>query len=160
MRRLKADAARNLGCQDMERNLLFLPHLFIDMEALKSPVSGKHVLVVDDDIELAFTYQALLQLRGYRVSTAANGAQALKLVLNSDVDAILCDMSMPELAGDLFYLEVSRARPHLLKRFIFVTANANNPLYETFLRSVKAPVLAKPVSLDHLVGKLQAVFSA
>jgi len=130
------------------------------MEAPNCPASSKHVLVVDDDIELAFTYQALLQLRGYRVSTAANGAQALKLVLNSDVDAILCDLSMPELAGDLFYIEVGRARPHLLKRFIFVTGNADNPLYETFLKSVKAPVVAKPVSFDHLVGKLQAVFSA
>ena len=144
----------------MERNLLAFRRCIIDMEAPNCPVSSKHVLVVDDDIELAFTYQALLQLRGYRVSTAANGAQALKLVLNSDVDAILCDLSMPELAGDLFYIEVSRARPHLLKRFIFVTANADNPLYETFLKSVKAPVLAKPVSLDRLVGKLQAVFSA
>jgi CheY-like chemotaxis protein len=130
------------------------------MEAPNYPLSSKHVLVVDDDIELALTYQALLQLRGYRVSTAANGAQALKLVLNSDVDAILCDLSMPELAGDLFYIEVGRARPHLLKRFIFVTGNADNPLYETFLKSVKTPVLAKPVSLDRLAGKLQAVFSA
>jgi CheY-like chemotaxis protein len=130
------------------------------MEAPNCPVSSKHVLVVDDDIELAFTYQALLQMRGYRVSTAANGVQALKLVLNSDVDAVLCDLGMPELAGDLFYIEVGRARPHLLKRFIFVTGNADNPLYETFLKSIKAPVLAKPVSFDHLVGKLQAVFSA
>ena len=144
----------------MERNLLSFPHLFIDTEALNCPVSSKHVLVVDDDIELAFTYQALLQLRGYRVSTAANGAQALKLVLNSDVDAVLCDLSMPELAGDLFYIEVGRARPHLLKRFIFVTGNADNPLYETFLKNVRAPVLTKPVSFDGLVAKLQAVFSA
>ena len=130
------------------------------MEAPQCPVNSKHVLVVDDDIELTFTYQALLQLRGYRVSTAGDGAQALKLVLNSDVDAILCDLNIPELSGDLFYIEVGRARPHLLKRFIFFTANADNPLYETFLKSVKAPVLAKPVSLDHLIGKLQAVFSA
>jgi CheY-like chemotaxis protein len=160
MRRLKVEAAFALSCQNMERNLLSFPHLFIDTEALNCPVSSKHVLVVDDDIELAFTYQALLQLRGYRVSIAVNGAEALKLVLNSGVDAVLCDLNMPELAGDLFYIEVSRARPHLLKRFIFVTGNADNPLYETFLKNVKAPVLTKPVSFDGLVGKLQAVFSA
>ena len=127
------------------------------MEAPNCPASSKHVLVVDDDIELAFTYQALLQLRGYRVSTAANGAQALKLVLNSDVDAILCDLSMPELAGDLFYIAVGRVRPQLTNRFIFVTANADNPLYETFLKSVKVPVIAKPVSFDRLLERLKAV---
>jgi two-component system NtrC family sensor kinase len=159
MRRLKVEAAFALRYQNMERNLLSFPQLFIDMEALNCPVSSKHVLVVDDDIELAFTYQALLQLRGYRVSRAANGAQALKLVLNSDLDAIICDLSMPELAGDLFYIEVGRARPHLLRRFIFVTANADNPLYETFLRSVKAPVLAKPVPIDRLLRQLAAVLA-
>jgi len=130
------------------------------MEALNSPIGNKHVLVVDDDIQLALTYQALLQMYGYRVSTASDGAQALKLVLTSDVDAILCDLNMPELTGDLFYLEAGRARPHLLKRFVYVTGNASDPLYETFLRDVKAPVLAKPVSFNRLLGELQAVFSA
>jgi hypothetical protein len=62
-----------------------------------------------------------------------------------------------ELAGDLFYIAVGRVRPQLLKRFIFVTANADNPLYETFLKSVKVPVFAKPVSFDRLLESLKAV---
>jgi len=127
------------------------------METQHSPVKGKHVLVVDDDIELALMYQALLQLHGYQVSTAANGVEALKLILNGDVAAILCDLSMPELTGDLFFIEVGRARPHLVKRFIFVTGNANDPLYETFLKKVKAPMLTKPVVFDHLLEKLNFV---
>jgi CheY-like chemotaxis protein len=127
------------------------------METQSGPVPNKHVLIVDDDIELALTYEALLQVHGYQVSTAADGAQALKLVLNSNVDAILCDLHMPELTGDLFYVEVARARPHLLRRFIFITGNADDPLYENFLRTVKAPVLRKPISTDHLLGKLRVV---
>ncbi|MGO8931237.1 MAG: response regulator [Limisphaerales bacterium] len=125
-----------------------------------SPVNRKHILIVDDDIELALTYQALLQIRDYRVSTAANGVEALKLVMKDGVDAILCDLNMPELSGDLFYIEVGRAQPQLLRRFIFLTAYADNPLYETFLRSVKAPVLSKPVSFDRLLEKLKAVLEA
>jgi CheY-like chemotaxis protein len=130
------------------------------MENQSGPAPSKHVLVVDDDIQLALTFQALLQVHGYRVSTAADGVQALKLVLSSDVDAILCDLHMPELTGDLFYLEVTRVRPHLLKRFIFITGNADDPLYETFLKSVKAPVLPKPFSIDRLLGKLKAVLGS
>ena len=130
------------------------------METQSGPVPNKHVLVVDDDIELALTYQALLQVHGYRVSTAADGAQALKLVLNGNVDAILCDLHMPELAGDLFYVEVGRARPHLLKRFIFITGNSDDPIYETFLKNLKAPVLCKPVSIQQLLGKLETVLGS
>ena len=127
------------------------------MDTLNSPANRKHVLIVDDDIELALTFQALLQVHDYRATTAANGVEALKLVRESDVDAILCDLQMPELSGDLFYIEASRARPHLLKRFIFVTGNADNSLYETFLKGTKAPVLSKPVSFDRLLEKLKAV---
>jgi len=143
----------------LEQDLLRLRcrRIAMIMETQSGFVPTNHVLVVDDDIELALTYQALLQVHGYRVSTAADGAHALKMVLNGDVDAIVCDLHMPELTGDLFYAEVGRARPQLLKRFIFVTGNTDAPLYETFLNSVKAPVLCKPVSIDHLLGKLKAV---
>lgn len=120
---------------------------------------NKHVLVVDDDIELALTYQELLQAHDYQASTAGNGRDALKLVMSTKVNAIVCDLNMPELAGDLFYREVGRACPELLKGFIFVTANADNPLYETFLRSICAPVLAKPVSIEHLLETLEAVLA-
>ena len=127
------------------------------MDTLNSAANRNHILVVDDDIELALTFQALLQVHDYRASTAGNGVEALKMLKESDVDAVLCDLSMPELTGDLFYNKVGLVRPHLLKRFIFITANADNPLYETFLRRIKAPVLAKPVSFDRLLEKLKSV---
>jgi CheY-like chemotaxis protein len=117
----------------------------------------RHVLVVDDDIELALTYQELLQAQGYEVSTAADGREALKLVLSHNVDAIVCDLSMPELTGDLFYREVGLARPQLLKRFVFLTGKVDDPLYESFLKSIAAPVLSKPTSVDCLLGKLESV---
>jgi CheY-like chemotaxis protein len=120
---------------------------------------NRHVLIVDDDLELALTYQELLQAHGYEASTAANGREALELVLHSRVDAILCDLSMPELAGDLFYREVARVRPGLLKRFVFLTANADNPLYETFLKGVTAPVIAKPASVDGVLETLATVLA-
>ena len=121
------------------------------------PARGKHVLVVDDDIELALMYQEVLEAHHYRASTAANGVQALKMVTTGEVDAILCDLNMPELAGDLFYLAVGRARPQLTKRFIFVTGNADNPIYEAFLKGVEAPVLLKPVPTRCLLENLQKV---
>ena len=120
---------------------------------------NRHILVVDDDLELALTYQELLQGYGYQASTAANGREALRLIMTTEVDAIICDLSMPELAGDLFYREVGQARPRLLKRFIFLTANTDNPLYETFLKSVSAPVIAKPAAVITVLQKLAAVLA-
>lgn len=127
------------------------------MDSRSNPAPGRSVLVVDDDLELLLTYQELLQAHNYEATTAENGAEALKLMKHRKVDAILCDLDMPELSGDLFYFEVGRVWPELLRRFIFVTGNAENPTYENFLKSTKANVLPKPFSIERLLEKLHAV---
>ena len=53
-----------------------------------------------------------------------------------------------------------RVRPPLLKRFVFLTANADNPLYETFLKSVQAPVIAKPAPVESVLANLAAVLAS
>jgi len=123
----------------------------------KSPVQAKRVLVVDDDIELLLLCQGLLEANDYEACLAQNGAQALNVIQNREVDAILCDLCMPELSGDLLYKAVGRDRPQLLKRFIFLTGNAENPTYENFLKRTKAVVLSKPLPINRLLEKLESV---
>jgi len=130
------------------------------MECRNGPGHGKRVLVVDDDIGLLMTCQELLQAHDYQTSLAQNGAQALEVMKHRKVDAILCDLDMPELSGDLLYMAVGRAWPQLLKSFIFVTGNAENPTYEEFLKRVKATVLPKPFFIGRLLEKLQAVLGS
>jgi len=146
----------------MECNLLILLERTIimnhrAMECRNRPVQGKCVLLVDDDIELLLLWQAFLEAHDYETCLAQNGAQALQVMHNRAVDAILCDLDMPELSGDLFYLEVARSWPQLLKRFIFVTGHAEIPTYEEFLKKAQATVLTKPVFIDCLLEKLQSV---
>jgi len=112
---------------------------------------------VDDDIDLLLTYEALLQAHDYQTSTAENGAQALELIRTREVDAILCDLDMPELSGDLLYAEVGRTQPEVLNRFIFVTGHEDNSVYEEFLKRTKPAVLSKPVPIDRLLEHLGRV---
>jgi CheY-like chemotaxis protein len=118
----------------------------------------RHLLVVDDNLELAETYRELFQAHGYQTSIATNGVQALKFILNHPVDAVLCDLSMPQLEGDMFHLTVQRVRPELSRRFVFVTGNVGNPKFEEFLKSTGCPVLYKPVSVVKLVETLKGLF--
>jgi two-component system sensor kinase len=127
-------------------------------EQSKAP-RQKHVLVVDDNLELAQTYQELLRLQGYEVTLANDGVQALKMISHLEVDAILCDLSMPGLEGDMFYNAAQHVRPELSQRFIFVTGHAGNPKYEGFLKSVNARVLYKPVPVPELLDALKALLA-
>ncbi|MHB8521144.1 MAG: response regulator [Limisphaerales bacterium] len=119
----------------------------------------KHILVVDDDVELAESYKELLESYGYAVTTVSNGVEALKVIMNMDVDAILCDLMMPHMAGDMFYLAVERVKPHLCQRFVFVTAYEGHPQFAQFLKKVNAVALYKPVTLGKLLGTLSVLFS-
>ena len=123
------------------------------------PAAQKHVLVVDDNVDLALTYQELLQLQGYRVSVAHDGAQALKLLAQSEVAAVVCDLSMPHLEGDMFHNAAIHVRPELDGRFVFVTGHAGNPKFEHFLKEVNARVLYKPIQMKDLVEALRALFN-
>jgi DNA-binding response OmpR family regulator len=118
----------------------------------------KNILIVDDDEALADTLKLLLESRNFVVTTAHNGAEALREVQSFDFDVIICDMLMPKMAGDMFYLAVQKTKPELAKRFLFVTGHADNPKVESFLRSVDALVVFKPVLTEELVRMISFVF--
>ena len=114
----------------------------------------RSILVVDDDVELAMMYKELLGSQGYIVNTAPNGVEALKSIMRYEVDAIICDMMMPHMPGDMFYTAVERVKPHLCQRFIFVTSYEGNPKVEAFFKKVNGIVLYKPTTLGKLMGTL------
>jgi len=112
------------------------------------------ILVVDDDVELAMMYRELLGTAGFEVVTAANGVDALKYIMSNVPDAIICDIMMPHMPGDMFYIAVERVKPELCDRFIFVTSYEGNPKIEAFFKTNDCLVLYKPVTLGKLLGNL------
>ena len=62
------------------------------------------VLVVDDDRAVREALRRALALGGYEVQLAEGGAQALELLAQSLPDAVVLDVSMPDIDG----LEVCR----------------------------------------------------
>jgi CheY-like chemotaxis protein len=57
------------------------------------------VLVVDDEKPIREAIAIFLELDGYRVMVATNGAQALDVIAEERPDLILCDVMMPVLDG-------------------------------------------------------------
>lgn len=117
----------------------------------------KNILLVDDDEDLADTLKLLLESRNYIVTTAANGVDALHEVMETDFDVIICDMMMPKMPGDMFYLAVQKTKPEMIKRFVFITGNADHPKVDAFLKSVDAVVVFKPVLTEELVSMISLV---
>jgi len=132
---------------------------FTPLEEKTHDIRMKHVLVVDDDPDVAESYKEMLQANDYMVTVSPNGVEGLKTIMHMDVDAIFCDMMMPHMAGDMFYLAVERVKPHLCPRFIFVTGYEGNPKFEAFFKKVNGTVLYKPITMGKLIGTLNVMLS-
>lgn len=128
-----------------------------EMPAESTELEIKNILLVDDDEALANTLKQLLESHNFIVTTAGNGVDALREVMAFDFDVIICDMLMPKMAGDMFYLAVQKTKPNLLSRFLFVTGHADNPKVDSFLKTIDAPVVFKPVPTEELVRMISFV---
>ena len=115
------------------------------------------LLVIDDDREVRDTIADVLRFDGCDVQTASDGREGLALVSRNPYDLIFCDLRMPEMDGRVFYEEVQRDYPRVLRRLVFVTGEAHAFQYAAFLRDTGIPVLEKPVTfqqLKHIVDRM------
>jgi CheY-like chemotaxis protein len=108
------------------------------------------VLVVDDDAAIREVVQAIVETEGYRVITAADGAEALGH-LRSGVrpGLILLDLRMPGMDGRAFR-EVQAADPVLSTiAVVVISGDSDAP---RVARGLGLECLPKPVSLDRLLS--------
>ena len=66
----------------------------------------RRVLVVDDNPDIRFLVSLQLQLEGYEVLQAADGAEAIAITQHWQPDGIVLDLRMPVMGGE-------EALPHL-----------------------------------------------
>lgn len=113
-------------------------------------MTTKRMLVVEDEENVRESVAALLEVEGYEVVTANNGAEALAVLRNGpDVSLIFLDLMMPQMDGWAF-----RARQLNQPKFrdipVVVLSGAHR--IEREVGSMHpAAVLRKPVGIQELL---------
>ncbi|GAA4693425.1 response regulator transcription factor [Streptomyces youssoufiensis] len=119
----------------------------------------QRLLLVEDEPTLRELLSASLQLAGFHVDSAENGAQALKAVREHAVDLIVLDVMLPDIDG----FEVARrlrARPDVRTGhtpILFLTARDAAEDRISGLRVGGDDYVTKPFNLEELVLRIQAV---
>jgi len=115
-------------------------------------MTGRKVLVVDDEIHIVHVVTIKLRNNGYEVISAENGADALDLAQREQPDLIISDFQMPVMTGvevveKLRQVEQTRDIPVIL-----LTARSFDisPEQQQQLRIVQC--LSKPFSPRELLG--------
>lgn len=116
------------------------------------------ILIVDDEPDATETLAKFLTSRGYRASTAANGAEALAHVRANRCDLVMTDLRMPSMDGADFLARVRVESPDLPVVVMtgYTTLDSAEKLWSN--AGVEA-VLDKPLNLREvsaLLGRLIA----
>src|ERR1041385_802022 len=107
----------------------------------------RHVLILDDDISLAWPLKETLERRGYDATIVPEGTLALKFAAEHTLDAVVCDLQVARLEADLLHATIGRSNPSLAERFIFITSENGDSTFERLADSAELPVLHKPVAV-------------
>ena len=118
--------------------------------------TGKHILVVDDDVRNAFALSRLLSDKGLKVSLARSGAKALEMLNGQDgFDLVLMDIMMPEMDG-FETMQRIRFQPRFKSLPILaLTAKAMKGDFEKCIEAGANDYLSKPVDVERLLSLLR-----
>ncbi|MBA7623110.1 Alkaline phosphatase synthesis transcriptional regulatory protein PhoP [subsurface metagenome] len=117
-------------------------------------MAGKRVLVVDDDVKTVELVRLYLNRDGYRVLTAYDGLEALRLARENHPDLIVLDIMLPGLDG----LEVCRTlRDESDVPIIMLTARTTDQDRLTGLELGADDYVTKPFSPRELAARVRTV---
>jgi two-component system, chemotaxis family, chemotaxis protein CheY len=108
------------------------------------------VLVVDDEPQLREVIAEILAGEGYRVTTAADGAQGLERLRRERPDLIVLDLMMPVLDGWAF-IEAARKMTGDAIPIVGISASMTGKLARRLHELGVRSCLAKPFEVDDLM---------
>jgi signal transduction histidine kinase len=119
-------------------------------------VPTPHILWVDDASETrTFLAEKILAPEGYRVTTAADGQEALGLALGQHFDLIIADYLMPHLTGLDLLTQLKRQGKHI--PFMLITAEGSESLAIRAMRLGVKDYLIKPFDIDEFLAAIGRV---
>ena len=131
----------------------FNSHRPAPLVATKRPkLSGKRILLVDDQRPVRDAINLLLGLDEHAVIGAANGAEALALFQPGYFDLVITDFEMPQMKGDELAARIKQVSPS--QPILMITAYAER--LDDADHSVDA-VLNKPFQLEDLRRAIAAL---
>lgn len=120
-------------------------------------VSEQHrVLVVDDERGIQIVLQEILELEGYAVRVASDGAEALAALAQWRPHVILLDLMMPRMDGSAFRAEQQDLASDLRDIPVVVVSGARDAQQRADAVQAAA-LIPKPFDLDDITNTVRSV---
>ena len=116
-------------------------------------LTGKNVLVVDDDVRNLFALTTVFERYKMNVITAESGKEAIAIINNvaNKIDMVLMDIMMPEMDGYETTQKIRREHKNSLLPIIAVTAKAMKGDRLKCIEAGASDYITKPLKIDQLL---------
>jgi CheY-like chemotaxis protein len=114
---------------------------------------GASVLFVDDNISLCTTMSFILDRKGFAVSIAHSGPEAVRLVEERPFEVIFLDMRLPGIDGVETYRQIKAIRPNAT--VVMMTAYALEALIQQALEEGAQGIIYKPLDIDAVLTLIE-----
>lgn len=118
------------------------------------------VLLVDDELEILDELAEMLELEGYRCFCAETVAKAMALLeQHPEIALTITDLKMPDESGLRLIQRLRASKDRSTMPIIVASGHADMDDVVAALRLQVYDFLRKPIYYEHLIGRLNTLFS-
>jgi DNA-binding NtrC family response regulator len=134
----------------------------LDIEKTISLVEGmrveRRILVVDDDPDTYTTFKDILEPKGYQVSAASSGEEAIEMVRENKYDMIFIEMKLPIMDGLQTYLDIREINPQVVAVMMTAYYREASDLVMEALKKDAYTYLYKPFDMERVVQLVDEIY--
>ncbi|PYZ91962.1 DNA-binding response regulator [Salipaludibacillus keqinensis] len=119
-------------------------------------MAAEHILIVDDEQEMRTLIKLSLSDKNYLVSEATNGAEAMEIIHNKDIQLVVLDIMMPEIDG-FELLKLMRGELNKTTPVILLSALGDTERVVKGLQLGADDYIVKPFEPRELAARLESV---
>ncbi|MGK7922730.1 MAG: response regulator transcription factor [Trichodesmium sp.] len=116
----------------------------------------RRLMLVDDDPNLILLVKDYLEFRGYQVTTAENGREALELLEQEIPELIICDVMMPEMDGYTLVQHIRENPDTEWVPVLFLSAKGQSQDRVKGLNTGADVYIVKPFEPEELVAQVES----
>ncbi|MGD0514404.1 MAG: response regulator [Terriglobales bacterium] len=126
------------------------------MSSMVAKSSALPVLLIEDEPAVMAYVRATLERSGYTVVCTESGVEGLRLLESEQFLGVVSDMRTPGgVDGAGVHAWLSRNRPDLAARIVFITGDIANDDTVATLRQTGAPCVEKPFRVQQFISVIE-----
>jgi DNA-binding NtrC family response regulator len=159
---ITAYSLENLINEALEEGAFGVLHKPLDIDKLIEQIElakerGMLILVTDDDPATRETFKDVLEAKGYKVSTATTGEEAIERSRERPSDILFMDMKLSALNGLETYLAIKEINPRVIAVIITGYYEETKDLVDKAIQKGAYTFLQKPLDMDKVLGLIEEI---